>query len=204
MLDGILRNMQRILQEQQESDRGRGTLDLIGQRLRTERNKREWTLDALSARTGISPSTLSRLESGKRQATLDLLLPLTRCFGISLDELVRTEPADPRISPRSVRHGSRTIQHLSSPDSALQTFKITYAPTPNPPTLCTHEGREWLFVLSGKLLLRMGHKDLVLTRGQAADFGTTTPHSLSAFGPRPASIISIFNESGARIHTYGP
>lgn len=55
-----------------------------GPRLRTLRRQRDTTLDELSAQTGISKSTLSRLESGTRRPTLELLLPLARVEFLSL------------------------------------------------------------------------------------------------------------------------
>lgn len=70
------------------------------------------------------------------------------------------------------------------------------------PELRTHAGFEWLHVLSGRLRLRVGERDPVLTRGEAAEFDTGTPHAISANGPRPAQVISIFNDDGARIHTH--
>ena len=61
------------------------------------------TLAALSAATGISVSTLSRLESGQRRPTLELLLPLARAHGVQLDELVGAPPTgDPRVHLRPV------------------------------------------------------------------------------------------------------
>ena len=63
-----------------------------GPRLRALRRQRDITLDELSAQTGISKSTLSRLESGSRRPTLELLLPLARVYGVTLDELVAELP----------------------------------------------------------------------------------------------------------------
>lgn len=65
-----------------------------------------------------------------------------------------------------------------------------------------HDGYEWLYVLHGKLRLRLGEQDLTLSRGEAAEFDTRTPHAMSAAGGRPAQVISIFNEAGARMHTH--
>ena len=60
----------------------------LGTRLRLLRSQRQRTLADVSAETGISTSTLSRLESGTRRPTLELLLPLSRAYGVTLDELV--------------------------------------------------------------------------------------------------------------------
>src|SRR5215203_5035446 len=83
----------------------------VGPRLRALRQQRGVTLGELSASTGISVSTLSRLESGQRRPTLELLLPLARAHQVPLDELVDApDTGDPRIHPRPVtRNGVTTI-----------------------------------------------------------------------------------------------
>lgn len=59
-------------------------LDAVGPRLRALRKQRGMTLADLSTATGTSESTLSRLESGGRRPTLELLLPLARVYGVPL------------------------------------------------------------------------------------------------------------------------
>jgi len=175
----------------------------LGPRLRAARQARGWSLDALAARAGMSASTLSRLESGKRQASLELLVPLTRHLGIRIDDLLAEEPRDPRVRRASVRRDRMVVEPLTPEDSPTQTYKITFVPTAALPALQVHDGWEWLYVLSGRLRLRLGEQDLILGRGEAAEFNTHVPHSLSAAGSRPVQILSIFNETGARIHLHG-
>ena len=179
------------------------TLARAGRRLRAARQGRGWTLDDLAARTAISPSTLSRLESGKRSLTLDLLVPLTRQLAITIDDLVAEDTADPRVRRETLTRGGLAIEPLTPADAPVATYKITYPPAAALPELRSHDGYEWLYVLSGKIRLRLGDQDLTLTRGEAAEFATRVPHAISASGGRAATTISIFNESGARIHTHG-
>lgn len=177
-------------------------LDRVGTRLREARLAKGLTLEAVASRSGMSVSTLSRLESGKRQATLALLIPVTRQLGIRIDDLVRPESADPRVRRPAVRRNGMVIAPLTLEDSPVSTFKITYPPVRELPSLKTHDGFEWVYVLSGRLRLRLGEQDLVLARGEAAEFDTRTPHAMSAVGARPAEVISIFNAEGERIHTH--
>ena len=174
----------------------------VGTRLRAARNDRGWTLDDLAERAGMSPSTLSRLESGKRQASLELLLPLTRQLGIRLDDLVSTQTPDPRVRRAPIRRQGMLIVPLAPEGAPISTYKITYPPVDSPPERRTHDGYEWLYVLSGLLRLLLGEQDLVLTRGEAAEFDTRTPHSMSAVGSRPAQVLSIFNDEGMKMHTH--
>ncbi len=177
-------------------------LDRIGPRLRAARQDRGWTLEDLATRARVSASTLSRLESGKRHPSLELLVPLTRLLGIRLDDLVRPESPDPRVRRPATRRDEMVIQPLAPEGAPIHTYKITYPPVRSLPVLRVHDGYEWLYVLTGKLRLRLGERDLVLTRGEAAEFDTRIPHSMSAVGPRPAQVLSIFNDDGIRMHTH--
>lgn len=179
-----------------------GEVEQVGARLRAVRRSRGLTLEELASSAGMSASTLSRLESGKRQASLELLLPLTRRLGIRLDDLVPQEVPDPRVRRPVIRRDGLIIAPLAPEGSPLLTYKITYPAGGPLPALRVHDGYEWLYVLHGKLRLRLGEQDLTLGRGEAAEFDTRTPHAMSAAGGRPAQVISIFNEAGARMHTH--
>ena len=86
----------------------------VGPRLRALRQERGTTLADLSEATGISVSTLSRLESGQRRPTLELLLPLARAHQVPLDELVDAPATgDPRVHPRPIKRGDSTYTPLS-------------------------------------------------------------------------------------------
>lgn len=175
----------------------------VGPRLRAARQERGWTLEDLAGRAGMSVSTLSRLESGKRQSTLELLLPLTRQLGIRVDDLLETPEADPRVRRQPIRYHCMTVAPLTREESEVRAFKITYSPDApdGPPQV--HPGHEWLYVLSGRLELRLGERTLLLGRGEAAEFDTTVPHRLRSQGARPAEVISIFNAVGERLHLHG-
>ncbi len=173
----------------------------VGPRLRAARRRAGLTLAELASRAQLSPSTLSRLESGKRQASLELLVPLVRLLDLRLDDLIRDEETpDPRVRRRPIRRDGMTIVPLAPDEAPIRTYKISYPPRSPMPAPRVHDGYEWLYVLSGRLRLRLGERDLTLTRGEAAEFDTRTPHCMAATGSRPAEVISIFNSVGARIH----
>ncbi|WP_137845147.1 XRE family transcriptional regulator [Microbacterium sp. 2FI] len=178
-------------------------LEHVGPRLRAARQAKGLTLEDVATKSGMSVSTLSRLESGKRQASLALLVPVTRHLGIRIDDLVREDSPDPRVRRPAVRRGGLVIAPLALEDSPVSTYKITYPPVGELPELRVHDGFEWLYVLSGRLRLRLGTQDLVLGRGEAAEFDTRTPHAMSAAGSKPAEVLSIFNAEGERMHTHG-
>jgi transcriptional regulator with XRE-family HTH domain len=179
------------------------SLTAVGPRLRSLRQQRETTLADLSAETGISLSTLSRLESGARRPTLELLLPLARAHGVTLDELVDAPPTgDPRIHLRPVvRHGM-TMLPLTRRAGGIQAYKLVIAAgkRPNEPELKSHEGYEWLYVLNGRLRVVLGNHDLVLSPGEAAEFDTRVPHWFGAVDAEPVEFLSLFGKQGERAH----
>ena len=177
-------------------------LQQLGPRLRAARQERGWTLDDLAGRAGMSASTLSRLESGKRQASLELLLPLTRQLGVRIDDLLEVRDRDPRVHRAAVRRDGMTIAPLTREESEVRAFKITYHPDAPERPPRTHEGHEWLYILSGRLRLVLGEQCLVLGRGEAAEFDTTTPHLMRAEGTKPAEVVSLFNTVGERLHLH--
>ncbi|MFC8328530.1 helix-turn-helix domain-containing protein [Streptomyces olivaceus] len=180
----------------------------LGARLRAIRQARGLTLAQLAAATGISVSTLSRLESGQREPGLRHLLPLARAHRLPLDELVGSRTGDPRVHPRPfIRHGQTWVPLTRNPNDGLHAYKqILPAPaaprterTPRPEQ-GSHEGHEWLYVLSGRLLLALGEHDLVLTAGQTAEFDTRVPHGIANAGDRPVEWLALYGAQGERMH----
>ncbi len=179
-------------------------LTSVGPRLRALRQGRGLTLMQLSEETGISVSTLSRLESGQRRPTLELLLPLARAHQVPLDELVGApETGDPRVHlrPRAAA-GGMTVVPLTRRPGGIQAFKMVYAPrTPaGEPELKTHEGYDWVYVLSGRLRLLLGEHDVVLGPGEVAEFDTRTPHWIGNPYGEPAEVLALFGPQGERMH----
>jgi transcriptional regulator with XRE-family HTH domain len=181
-------------------------LSVVGPRLRTLRHQREITLADLSVQTGISVSTLSRLESGDRKPTLELLLPLARAYGVTLDELVDAPPTgDPRVHLRPVKRHGMTMIPLTERAGGIQAYKLVIPAGGRrghgQEELQTHEGYEWIYVLNGRLRLRLGDHDLTLSPGEAAEFDTRVPHW---FGPasaeEPVEFLSLFGREGQRAH----
>ncbi|BET48214.1 XRE family transcriptional regulator [Kitasatospora aureofaciens] len=180
----------------------------LGARLRAIRQARGLTLAQLATVTGISVSTLSRLESGQREPGLRHLLPLARAHRLPLDELVGSRTGDPRVHPRPfTRHGQTWIPLTRNPNDGLHAYKqILPAPatprtewTPRP-AQGSHEGHEWLYVLSGRLLLALGEHDLVLTAGETAEFDTRVPHGIANAGDQPVEWIALYGAQGERMH----
>ncbi|MER8225341.1 XRE family transcriptional regulator [Streptomyces sp. NPDC094143] len=176
-------------------------LDQVGPRLRRLRRQRGMTLTGLATATGISKSTLSRLETGQRRPSLELLLPLAQAYHVPLDELVGApEAGDPRVRLKPRHVNGRMVIPLTRQPGGIQAWKIVIAASEVDPDLKTHEGYEWLYVLSGRMRLLLADHDLVLGPGEAADFDTRLPHWFGSTGDRPAEILSLFGPQGERLH----
>lgn len=176
-------------------------LSTVGPRLRDLRTRRGLTLAELSEQVGISVSTLSRLESGGRKPTLELLLPLAQAYRVPLDELVDApRTGDPRVHPKPFTKRGVTFVPLSRRPGGLQAYKLVLSPGRAVAELQTHEGYEWCYVLAGRLQLQLGEQIVVLTEGEVAEFDCRLPHALTNPFAEPAEVLSLFGPQGERLH----
>ena len=195
----------------------------VGPRLRRLRTDRGLSLAELSQRTGISTSTLSRLETGARVPGLEHLVALARAHAVSLDDLVGVHfSRDPRLRFESVDEDGRIVMPLAAAAGGLQVEHMIIRPPERgpvepevhvhgpggtdgdgrglePDSLRTHRGYVWLLVLEGALRLLVGSHDLVLRPGDAAEFDTRVPHWLGPAHDRPVHILSVLGRDGQRI-----
>jgi transcriptional regulator with XRE-family HTH domain len=176
-------------------------LDQVGPRLKQLRVQRGATITSVAAATGISKSTLSRLETGQRRPSLELLLPLAQAYHVPLDDLVGApEVGDPRIRLKPQRVKGRTVIPLTRHPGGMQAWKIVIPTSKVNPELRAHEGHEWLYVLSGRMRLVLGDHDLVLGPGEVVEFDTQVPHWFGSTGDQAAEVLSLFGRHGERMH----
>ncbi|MFL6140614.1 MAG: helix-turn-helix domain-containing protein [Labedaea sp.] len=177
---------------------------LVRKRLRALRVAQGWSLDALADRARLSPSTLSRIETGARRLALDQLVVLARALGTSLDQLVETATEDVVSNP--VHDAAQQMMRWSvraDPDITVVRQRLVHPPPDNPSRLRAHPGREWLVVLSGTATLLLGNRRLRLETNQAAEFPTMLPHAVGAAGG-PAETLGIFDRDARRGHQDRP
>ncbi|MHB1433675.1 MAG: helix-turn-helix domain-containing protein [Streptosporangiaceae bacterium] len=175
---------------------------VVRTRLRSLRNALGLSLDELAARTNLSPSTISRVETGKRTISLDILLPLVAALQVDLDELLDVRGDDDVvIRPTLDSSGDRTAWVLSRPTGRTTAVKLRLEPTSRTEQQQVHPGHDWFFVISGQVRLRLGEREIIVQAGEAAEFGTMTPHSFAAVDA-PAELIMIFDRDGQRAHVH--
>ncbi|MFJ4190472.1 helix-turn-helix domain-containing protein [Kitasatospora sp. NPDC089509] len=190
------------------------TLAAMAPRLRTARERRGATLTAVSRATGISLSTLSRIETGRRRPTLEVLLQLAKAYGTSLDELAGTAPApapaaaEPRVPPPPRPGDHKVVLPLTRYVGGLHAHKHVLPAVDAPPARprqVSHDGYEWLCVLYGRLWLALGEQDLVLSAGEVVEFDTRTVHGVANAGPGgPVEYLIMFGPQGERLRPRTP
>ena len=177
--------------------------EVVRTRLRSLRTTLGMTLDELAERTNLSPSTISRIETGKRTISLDVLVPLASALQVDLDTLLDVDHDDDVvIRPAPTTDGGRTTWMLSRPTGSTIALKMRLEPTPHRPQQRVHPGHDWFFVLEGTVCLSLGDRDILVHAGEAAEFATMTPHAIAAIDA-PAELVMIFDRDGHRAHVHG-
>ena len=175
---------------------------VVRTRLRSLRTTLGLSLDELAACTNLSPSTISRVETGKRTIGLDILVPLARALQVGLDALLDVRIDDDvviRPTPNSSR--TRTTWMLSQPTGRTIAVKMRIEPTRRAEQQRVHPGHDWFFVIAGRVRLSLGDREITVQAGEAAEFSTMTPHALAAID-RPADLVMIFDRDGLRAHVH--
>jgi transcriptional regulator with XRE-family HTH domain len=171
-------------------------------RLRSLRTTAGLSLNEVAARAALSPSTISRIETGKRAISLDVLVPLARALQVGLDALLDVrDDDDVLIRPVPSWSGGVTTWMLSRPTGSTIAMKIRMEPTDRVPEQRVHPGHDWFVVVEGRVRLRLGDRELLVETGEAAEFDTMTPHAFTA-SDGPAELIMIVDRDGQRAHVH--
>ncbi|WP_275674940.1 helix-turn-helix domain-containing protein [Streptomyces sp. MUM 178J] len=168
----------------------------VAPRLRELRRRRGLTLESAAQRAGLSPAHLSRLETGRRQPSLPMLLALARTYGTTVAELLGETP--PEREP-VIRAGSRepagadgwTYHQAGVPGRAMQALRLEIPYGAQGDLVRMHPGEEWLYVLRGGLRLTLGESVHELAPGDSAHYDSLTPHRLAATGREGAEALFV-------------
>ncbi|MBS1895532.1 MAG: helix-turn-helix domain-containing protein [Actinobacteria bacterium] len=176
----------------------------VRRRLYELRSEQGLTLQQVADSSNIDVSTLSRLEAGKRRLALDHLPRLAASLGVTTDELIGcAPPQDPRVRERPRDFDGMRVWPLTlmGPANGPRAYKIEISPQRREPPkdLPVHEGRDWIFVIRGPLLLLLGEELFTIQAGEAVEFSTWTPHWFGAVD-EPVELIMIVGPEGERIH----
>lgn len=160
-------------------------LPAVAPQLRELRRRAALTLEAAARTAGLSPAHLSRLETGQRQPSLPLLLALARTYGTTVSELLGEKPADRDAIVRAAdmeptRAGGWTYWQAGAQARGMQALRVHVPHGAQGDIVRVHPGEEWLYVLQGRLRLRLGDTTYTLEPGDSAHFDSLTPHRIAA------------------------
>ena len=165
-------------------------LAAFGSNLKQLRRQRDWSLNELAKRSGLSPAFLSRLESGDRQASISAVLTLSQVFGLSLAEMFETQVAlEPCLVVRKSEEEMREANGLAYVPLSraghhfnLRPIRVTVSLDRAGNEHFRHEGEEWIYVLSGQITLSLAGEKYDLAAGDAVHFDSRLPHRVMARG----------------------
>jgi transcriptional regulator with XRE-family HTH domain len=177
--------------------------DIARSRLRSLRLARGWTLDDLAERSFIGASTISRIETGHRRLAIDNLAVLARALETTVDELLATaDEGDVVIRPKKSSQGwgaTHWVLNRANDPTGRIVAKMRLPASRKAPDPRVHMGRDWFYVLDGTARLVLGDREFRVEAGQAAEFNTMTPHSVTGFGG-PVEVLMIFDRHGENAH----
>lgn len=180
----------------------------IGEKLRALRLSKKMGLVELGRHTGLSAAMLSKIERGRLFPTLPTLLRIALVFGVGLeffiaDESKRHAVAVVRRSERqrfSERPGAKDVSFFfesldfTAVERRLNAYLADFQPVPAEKARPhQHSGVEFLYVLKGRLALRVAGEDHVLDAGDSVYFHSARPHSYRSLGGKPCSglVVSV-------------
>ncbi|MFD1658273.1 helix-turn-helix domain-containing protein [Streptomyces caeni] len=172
------------------------SLPAVAPQLRALRRRASLTLEAAARAAGLSPAHLSRLETGQRQPSLPMLLALARVYGTTVSELLGETVADRAAVVRGAeteptRAGGWTYWQAGAPGRGMQALRVHVPFGPQADIVRVHPGEEWLYVLTGRLRLRLGDSTHLLGPGDSAHYDSLTPHRLAATDQDGADLLYV-------------
>ncbi|WP_345655838.1 helix-turn-helix domain-containing protein [Streptomyces siamensis] len=171
-------------------------LPAVAPQLRELRRRAALTLETASRAAGLSPAHLSRLETGQRQPSLPMLLALARVYGTTVSELLGETVAERHAIVRAADMeptpaGGWTYWQAGAPGRGMQALRVHVPHGSQGDIVRVHPGEEWLYVLTGRLRLRLGDTAHILAPGDSAHFDSLTPHRIAAADPGGAELLFV-------------
>jgi transcriptional regulator with XRE-family HTH domain len=182
----------------------------IGPRLREQRERLGMSLREIARRVGVSASLISQIERDKVNPSVSTLWALARELGLNMGDLFDEETgagdsrphgagSTPVVTPEQravINLASGVIWERLTPerDPSIEFLRVTYdAGSESCPadSLITHGGREYAFVISGQLGVRVGFDEYYLEPGHSITFDATSPHRLWAIGDEPVEAVWV-------------
>lgn len=181
----------------------------LGGRVQAFRTDRGWTLGDLASQSGVSRSSLSKIERDEVSPTYDVIQRIARAFGIPVVELFGQAPGAPTFARRIVGRAGQAETHQGRGYlyqllcSELSTkAMLPYLATVNARSLkeagghVRHSGEEFLFVLSGEVAFLTEHyAPVTLAVGDSIYLDSQMGHACISVSEEPAKVLWIATDS---------
>jgi transcriptional regulator with XRE-family HTH domain len=185
----------------------------LGSRLRELRRQQGLSLRSLAEKSGLSANTLSLIENGKtspsvatlNQIALALNVPITGFFEVD----TRRDPVIymKRGSRTATPFAYGTIEELGPgvTSEGVQPFLISFQPmTASGPQPLTHDGMEFIYCLSGKIIYNVIGQEYLMEPGDSLVFSSQMPHTWHNPGLETAQALIVLSSLEDRHTTYRP
>ncbi len=185
----------------------------LGARLRAARERKGMTVRGLARYVGVSPSLVSQLERGRVMPSVGTLYSIANELGLVVDDLFRgndktkgreqaegvADIGDPVLRPSQrkvirLADGVRWERLTPTPDRDVEFLLVVYevgAESCPKDALIRHGGKEYAYMLSGKLGIKIGFEEFELGPGTSISFDAQMPHRLWTVGREPAVAIWV-------------
>jgi DNA-binding transcriptional MerR regulator/mannose-6-phosphate isomerase-like protein (cupin superfamily) len=171
----------------------------LGDTVRDLRRRSGLTLRQVSDRTGLSPSYISSVERSLASPSIASLQKFAGAFDTNVPALMSGSDEAPesplvRVGDRRVLHSDKgvTIEDMSTAGSNLEPLIFTVQPGAGSDGPLSHEGEEFLYVMTGELVLRLdGTDDFTLAPGDSMAYASPRPHQFSNVGREPVVVLWI-------------
>lgn len=180
----------------------------IGQRVKDLRQKQNYTLQDIAAKTGLSKSLLSEVESGEVVPHVSTLLKLAKVLNVGMASFFEDVEVSERVSvtrrgervriKRRPHHREGEVDYIyesletRKPGKHMEPFLVEFMPMETADMVFTsHDGEEFHYILEGKLEFRTDDRVEVLEPGDAIYFESDQNHSFRSLLKKPSKAIVV-------------
>lgn len=182
----------------------------IGKRIKSLRNEKRVTLEALAVQTGFTKGYLSKVEKSLKAPPVSTLGILARALNVSISTLLGED--SPAASICLVRKGERpqitrtgtnvgysyeAVAHKFK-NKVMDPFVLTLPVNPKKRVLYQHEGQEILFVLEGTMKFQHGTEALIAEEGDCVYFDSSIPHFGESVGKKAVKCFMVIFNAGTK------
>lgn len=177
----------------------------IGHSLSNLRKERSLTLREFSEMTGVSISTLSKIENNQAGLAFDTVLKIVNGLDVDLEELLRIESSTPAGGRRAVNLAASAVK-ISTPQYDYEIFATELLNKRMVPLITTvrarslaewgeysrHKGEEWMYVLNGRVEFHSNfYAPMVLNAGDSIYIDSGMGHAMISLDTDPARVLSV-------------